>query len=488
MTKYLICFCLTVITFDLAAQPTTINKLNQVGVIIDSFRFEKIREIREDSAREQYFSRRAYDRFFDKYFTQIKYERESFTEGNSAALKVADNKTSLNLTLSHKSQNSIFSAGTSLNITDNSGVIFSGDKPTAGTEIFGSFSFLFPSLRKLWFDGKDMANNYRKRFNLVDSLWRVNSKRNPAYAQLLLAKLHTYDSLFHRYDDSTSHPSPSTNIQLYNDSLVSIIDKQVKARQELESFDNGRTSAAGIAESVIKYAEDASVAKELATDGVTSFYMGWLTTGLSYRRDDYATYDSLLLFSKRIADQNFDKWSINTAFNFFWQRTDSWIAFRKSRFVNSFYANINYSLVRTNTFQDLDELSLSAIRTRTQNDTSYQFANTKKVRDISGNTFSQGWLNKIGFAATAMMGKKQFFGLNISGSTDIRRNHFPVLNSHVGALFRFKDSEDEKSIVNFELFFAFNDMTDTKQKGKSVWQQKQIGISATVPFKKVFFR
>jgi hypothetical protein len=87
-----------------------------------------------------------------------------------------------------------------------------------------------------------------------------------------------------------------------------------------------------------------------------------------------------------------------------------------------------------------------------------------------------------------MFGTKQFVGLNVVSGGEFQSGNKPVFNLRSGLVFRFMNSEKEKSAVNFELFVSFRDMTDTQESGKSVWQNKLIGISANVPFEKVFFR
>jgi hypothetical protein len=87
-----------------------------------------------------------------------------------------------------------------------------------------------------------------------------------------------------------------------------------------------------------------------------------------------------------------------------------------------------------------------------------------------------------------MLGQNQFFGINATAAGEFAHTRQPVFNTHIGLLFHFLDASDEKSYVNFELFLAFSDMTDTAEKGKSVWQRKTVGITAAVPFQKVFFR
>jgi len=478
----LVCFC-----FKSVYSQVDTTKIRQIGRYVQTYHATALAELADDTLNERYFSKGAYDRFFDKYFTQIKYERESFTEGNSASLNVTDNKTRLNLTLSQKSDNWIFSLGTSLNISDNSGVLFSGDKPTAGTEFSASFSYLVPRWRFLKFQGPAQDNNYTKRRELLDSLNEVYYKRNPNYAYLLLEKIQNLNSLCNRYENIVNTEKDLRIKAAYRDSLVSAIDKRTKALQEAKSLDDGITSAEDFNAALTQKAEEMAIVKQLETDGVTLFRFRWLTGGVLYRRDSYSTYDSLLYFSKRIDSKNFDKWTLNATYNFFWQRTDSWIAFTESKFINSVYANINYSLIRTNTFEDLKDQTLAVTRIKVQNDTTYEFATQKKIRDISKKDFSTSWMHRIGAVGTAMIGKRQFFGINVSAQANIK-DETTVWNGRFGLLFRFKDSETEKSKVNFELFLALNDFSDEGKSNKSAWNRKEIGISANVPFQKVFFR
>jgi hypothetical protein len=264
------------------------------------------------------------------------------------------------------------------------------------------------------------------------------------------------------------------------------MDKKKKALQDAKAIDDG-TMADDFIPGLAKKAEELSIEKQLETEGVTYFRFRWLTGGASYRKDSYTTYDSLLSFAKRIDSRDFDKWTLKLAYNFFWQRTDAWIDYIGSKFINSVYFNLNYSLVRINSFEDLKDQTLSITRVRVQNDTTYEFASQKKVKDISKKTYSNDWMQQVGGTLTAMMGKKQFFGLNLSSQTEITSDK-TVWNERLGLLFRFLNSEKDKSKVNFELFLALNDVSDEAKTNKSAWKRKEIGVSLNVPFEKVFFR
>ncbi|MBS0030696.1 hypothetical protein ACTJJ0_24545 [Chitinophaga sp. 22321] len=448
----------------------------------------KYAQIARDS--QHIFSPQAFDHFFDRYFTLLANGQESFIQGNSASIKISDNQTKLNLTLSKKTSNSIFSIGTALNISDNTGTLFSGKKPTAGTQFFFTHSYLFATQKHLRYDTEARDLNLQKRREFWDSIGSLYTERNPALLSVTLIKLEQAKATVARLN-AEMRATPDTQRTLaQQQQLLDMLDERDKLIEQLKEIDTTtkRSLINKRAKKVISNADDMIVNRELLTDGVTSFTLSWLTTSGAYQHFDYSTYDSTLVFSKRVENRPFDGFSISVGYNWFWQRLPSWTKAIGLNGLNSFYWNISYTAANTNNFDDLRESTLTTLHNNTQNDTIYQFSTDKKLRDISGTTFSRLWVHKFGLQMTGMLGRSQFWGVNITAHSEFAKTRLPVYNTHVGLLFRFLDSSDDKSNVNFELFLAFDDMTDTQQLGKSVWQQKQIGISATVPFQKVFFR
>ncbi|MFT3682281.1 MAG: hypothetical protein QM791_18555 [Ferruginibacter sp.] len=481
---------LLILTYNSSSQDTTglSRRLKQISDSVQRFRIVALTMLGNDTINENYFSKPGFDFFFDKYFTLMKYDRESFAEGNSASLTTDDKANRIDLSLSYKKSNNIFTLGTALNISDKSGLIFSDSKPTSGTEFSFGYSSLTSFFKVLNFRGPEMRSNWRKRLALIDSISTVHIDRNPLYGEVIKRKLETVDADISRQQASLRATKDNARISVLQDSLVQSFDKRTKLNQEFETLNQNGKSAEVITENIIETGKKRQIQLEMETDGVNSFYMQWVSFGLKYRKDQYATYDSMLAFSQSIGKQDFEKWTITGSFNFLWQRTDSWIKFLKSRLINSAYFNVNYTLMKTNNYEDLSEENLSISQIRVQNDTTYEFSTSKKLRNISGKKFESTWMHQLGIVGTMIFGKKQFWGLNLSATGQFKKTSSTVLNSRIGLLFRFKDSDTEKSTVNFEFFFSFNDMTDTKEIGKSIWQRKQIGVSTNIPFKKVFFR
>lgn len=444
-------------------------------------------ELSQDTMNRRYFSRSAYNRFFDRYFTQMQYSRDNFTDGNAAALKIDDKASSLNLTLSQKTNNLILNLGTVVNVSDNSGIIFSGDKPTAGTELFTSFSYLLSKQRMLNYRGDRQRANWRKRQWLLDSLTLTYTYKIPNLARKLQRDSINLESRLQNLDQRIRFSSPD-EIPALKDSVIDASDKLYKTKEELKKLDNGTDDVEDIIESIIQTADKLSIQKQLETPGVTTFRMVWLSAGVRYRRDVYSTYDSTLTFSSRIDDFPFDRWTFQGSFNFLWQKTDEWLKFMERSIFSSFYFNISYGIVRENSYAQLKESTLSLNRSRSSNDSTYEFSKSYKVRDISNRTFSEQWIHRPSLTLTPMFGTKHFIGLNLIMSGQFQKSTKSIFNLRSGLLFQFKNVESEKSVVNFELFLSFLDLTDTQNTNKSVWKNKQVGVAANVPFEKVFFR
>jgi len=445
-------------------------------------------EIKSDSSKKWILSSKAFDRYFDNYFTLINYDRESFTEGNSATLKITENSTRLSLSLSHKGRNYIFTAGTVLNVKDNSGLLFSQDKPTTGTQFFINNSFILKQGggTSLKYDFDKRNENYLNRRKILDSLETEYVYKNFSQLKVLTAKLDALNKSVEENKRMIKAISDEKSVMKYREALLEDLEKQDKIRKSIEAISFTEDPQEKY-KALKKVFDEQIVKRQLETGGINSFRLGWITTGVSYKRDNYATYDSTLEIKARISEKPFDSWAFNGVYNVYWQRNPEDIKFKNKKGFNSLYGGISYAVGRTNNFAEMSESSLSIAKTYQQNDTIYQLKSDKKLRDISKKAFNSYWVHRIGIQGTGMIGMKQFFGINLSSNVEISEEK-PKYNSRLGLLFRFQDSENQKSIVNFEIFLALNDITDIKNKGGSVWERKEIGISAAVPFQKVFFR
>lgn len=463
----------------------------RLAIIADSIEAFALREytaIAQDSTDTLFFSPKAYDLYFDKYFTLINYERETFTDGNSAALKMSDNSTRLDLTFSTKVRNSIFSASTGLNVADNTGTLFSGSRPTAGTQFALNNSILISSQRSLGFDDGLRFQNYEARRAIIDSVYRLHVLANPHALPVLQGKLKTIQEKIAGYRAQISRTQGIQAEQVkYQDSLVSALASQEKLSKELAALVTYGYPVE-LAEAIMAKTQKVSRRRELLNPGTTLFQMVWLSMGVRYRRDNYKTYDEDLALRNRVGQQAFDGWGFTIGPNFYLQKNPDYHVFLPKKFLHSLYANVNYSFAATNNFLALKENTLTTLKSVSSNDTTYQFASDEKLRNITGLSFEKYYVHKIGFQVSGMFGKRPFWGLNFTSDVAISGETKPAYNTRLGALFKFIDSADQKARVNFELFLRLADLTDIGESGDSAWQRREIGITTSVPLQKVFFR
>jgi hypothetical protein len=483
------------------------GKLNFIKIKVEKYRDSMRTEISNQNFDRNYFySQAAYAYYINKTFTLLNFEGLNFNNGNAASLKFEDGDTRLNLNVSAKSSTRIFTVGTALNVTDKSGVIFSGTKPTSGTEFSINFSQLIPNNKLGFYESVKKTIPYL-RTNTLDSIVNLHAIQNPAQYDTAIAKLkevetklvvnrQKYDSLIVRIDSFKNQTPGLATIQQAKDRLQRVSEeyitlnaekqKAVAALKLLQSVNSKVVEANRIIDS----AKAADMYTMLNAGGIESTSLQWLSMGLSYKRLSYKTYNSNEVFDKRIGTNDFNNWRFNLGYNYYWGRSKQDLDRDKttgSSIITSNYLNIAYSLATTNTYDELDEENINVIRQSSSNDTIYQLISSSKNRNITGVDYEKRIKHSVGIQWATSFGKAQFLGTNIIYTNDFSHGLKPVFNAHAGLLFHFKSVEDEKTKVNFEIFLSLKDMSDIRDKGGSVWKRKEIGVAATVPFSKVFF-
>jgi hypothetical protein len=73
-------------------------------------------------------------------------------------------------------------------------------------------------------------------------------------------------------------------------------------------------------------------------------------------------------------------------------------------------------------------------------------------------------------------------GFHILPSVDFQSDGLTVMNFTAGYIISFKNTAKDQPVINSELYFRFNDITDTGEKGNNFLKRNEIGISFTVPF------
>ena len=431
-----------------------------------------------------------FDKFMNKYFSYLSFDKEEIPPGNSISLKPTSSDTRLLANLTYKrGLFQLYSFGSELDYSDNVGNIISGKDFTSNTSFFFNFAKLNSGARKIWYDPNRAIIMNNKKIAFVEKYQdEVFANYNIKFKRLFLEFKKT-DSLV----DSLAkirNPHDSTRAALGEARKLKYELKDSIAELKIPDY-NAVVIPADITEEVIKYLRDTLKTKieniEINTDAWTRFQLSWFSGGIKYTREAYKTYDSLKAFSNRIEDFAFDKWSLNVSYNFIRERSKWYNDFWKKG-LRSFYLNAGYKLSRDNNYTSIDEQDILTSKNTGSNDTTNQLQNKAKVRNISGATYKTNWAHQLGINATLIFAKSNVMGLNLGINTVLSKFQKPLYNSKIGLLLRFKDSADSKSKINFEIFLQLEDLADNKDTGKSPWQRKVIGINTAIPFSTIFFK
>lgn len=489
-----------------------------------------------------------FNKFVENKFTYLSFERSELPTTNSASLDISDNATKLKLAFAKKfSDNNekikaIVSAGVQAKLGEGVSEIFKGNVPSSGTSIFlngaflhklktntviasGSGGTLSPpksllGLRKRLTDyyNANFADKYNPVFldkkyrTLIEALKNIEQEIENGSATMPCCNL-----LFEEKKRLEQRKWELERDQKTgNNELIELIVIRIK---QLETEICNCTNENHAAAKTKFYKEKEEIEKQLLEVGIsegtaddaakaiwdkyqTGYYdvvtkspiweyykLSWTNFGVTYSRSSYTTYDGTLGLNKRFGSKDFDAIGFKISHSWFRQNIQD------KRFVRSRYLGISYEPSLTNNYEDLTPKDIQKnIVLANVPDTNYVNQTAKKARDITGKPYTTSWQHGLSAAYTAMFFKKANLGINLLFQSRFSEISKPVFNSKIGAIVSMANSdydpEDKKTKakVNFELFIQFPDMSDVGQSGKSVWQNRVIGISTNIPFNKIFLK
>lgn len=439
-----------------------------------------------------------YNKYIDTKFTYLSYQRSSFGTGNSASLDLADNATNIALNIAKAIKNingktvAIATAGVKSKISDGIANIFNGNTATSGTTLFLNGAFLIN----------------QKSFKTVTDAMITGSdgitRRVPTPFGSLVNKLVTYKKEF-------EHNTVDKYSRNYN-SLICRLET-IEARLNDSAFKDtcalwtnlwqekekilGQLKDAGLIDK-----QPTAIANEIGNKYLDGYYktiadepswewfkLSWFNFGISYSRNSYTTYNSALTLNKRFGTKDFDALGVKFTYNWFGEKE------QQGGFVRAWYANISYEPTLTNNYSLIkDQIIIKNVLATSLNDTSFTFQTNKTAKDITTIPYKTSWQHNFNSVYTAMFTNKKNVGINLLMQAQISSLSKPVYNARIGLLASLRnnnfDPTDSKSKakVNFEIFIQFPDILDVGGSGKSVWQNRVIGLSTTIPFNKIFLQ
>lgn len=439
----------------------------------------------------------SYQRYIDQYFTYLAFERGSLPTGNSASLNIEEDATQLKFSLARKRESSkpkgpilIATAGVQVKLDEGIGNIFSSSSVTTGTKFFGNFAFLPGGKGYKVKYVSDIITPIDSNTVKVDTPWsEFNRKRqdfhnfycrqttleDPDKYTYMLGCLSKLIQRINTTYDTCQRTALFKEKEELEEKIkkVGFIDKSVGelAKGSADSYNNG----------LYKIEEEAEPWIHV------KFF--WFSGGITYGREAFNTYNNKLAISDRFGSKDFDSYGLKLTAHWFKNK------FRDINWAGSTYFNLSYEPRRTNSFSDLDvQDQLRIISQGVSGDTTIQVNLSKKAKNITDVSYEVGWQHNFSSNYTAMLGSKKNTGINLNAKLAVSQFSKPIYTTRAGVLLRLLNNEhdpedkESKAKVNIEIFISFSDMSDVGDTGKSVWQNKVIGLSTTLPFSKIFFK
>lgn len=426
-----------------------------------------------------------FNRFFSKYLSYVNFSKDGYPDGNSVLLEPTSNSTRLRTTLAYKGNYIVYNMGAEVNAYNNIGAIVSNKSIAGNTTFFTSFSIISKKSRGVKYSANQSIENYHDKLYLIE---KFKSDLNKKYLYDYACDSMTYYKLVDSLDRNKSNPSFLANYYNALQKLYSYgfnLDQNFFEEQQPNKIGKINDSLKNIIDSV-----------ELNNSAWAFFHFSWFSGSASYTKDDYTTYNAAAAFSKRISDVNFDSLAFNIGFNHLFERSQPFEKFQgisclDKKWLRSFFYTFNYSLSRDINYAHLKQVSLLTNQTATGTagsaDSAYVLQSQTKGINITNIPKITGLLHTFSIQGTLILSQSAIMGFNLALNASFGKLTIPVYSGRFGLLFRFKDSQTAKSKVNFELFLKLADWVDSQYSGLSTWQRKTIGISASLPFNKLFF-
>jgi hypothetical protein len=451
----------------------------------------RMRKVYDDSTLktgERLFSPDYYNQFFSKWLSYVNFAKDGYPDGNSVLLAPSSSSTRLRTTLARKMSNVVFNAGAEANFNNNIANVFTKKDVTSATSFFSSFSILPNMSRKIRYDVDRGSQNDIDKLVLLDKILASAQKRYQVdYPVDSVAYTQLWDSVT-AIKQAGKTPSPKLLVDYY------------AARDKLSAYgfnENEGFYDAGFFRARIKAVKDSiqqvfdSIA--LNNDAIVNFKFSWFSGSFTYTRNDYTTYNGNAPFTKRIGDVPFDSLAFNAGFNFLFERTEKYqdhhgTNFWDKKWLRSVYFTANYNVARDVNYAHLNSVNVLGTQTVPGGtDTAYLLQSQNKAINITNIPKVTGWLHTFSVKTIVVLTKSELMGFDVGFNAGYGKLVQPIYSGQLGVLFRFTDSQNQKSKVNFELFLQLPDMADSQHSGQSTWDRKVVGINASIPFNKLFF-
>jgi hypothetical protein len=419
--------------------------------------------VHRDSAK--LISRQAFNRKMNEYLSLAITGRQKTTIGTVASLSVSNNETKLAIGYTAQLKKILVTAGTTINIKDNTGVLFADNTMQPGVN--GNFKISVPSVKKI-------------KYGADESVTAFTSKKEKQAASLINAyRLSLYEL-------------KKTNDRLAALSLIPDAEHQrtnaawhdyLREKEELEKTAD-RLNKAGYPAALAAALLDSMYNFEMKEAPVTSTSFTLFSFAASYGREQHQLFDGTKAASLFTEDHDRFKLGLE-ALAFFDRKTPSWLGRTKI-----FSAGID--IIHDNNIASFKAAKVPVVLLTANNDTirTKEVVEKPVVFDVTNALFRQYFTLSVNLRYAAYYTEKRTFGWSIFGNASGNKyQQGPLLNLGVGLIGNVPGAEDNKTVISFELYYKLVDVTQRMPGAKGRFHERnEIGFTTAVPLSKLVLR
>lgn len=211
--------------------------------------------------------------------------------------------------------------------------------------------------------------------------------------------------------------------------------------------------------------------KKVINQAISGISLYWVSIGYGIRNDGFKLFDLSLDLANQIQKKEALTHQLNIALSHYdWENSSN----------KDIYWSAGASLKIGNNFSSLDKLKIR--------DFQESASDTNRELFLEQNVFVGDFkdnLNEIRmffdyykFYKTSSMNN---IALHLNPSLLVRENTKPITSLWTGIVIPFKKTEETSSILNFEIFYSFNDLFNTSESNDGLIGRNTIGFSAIFP-------
>lgn len=210
--------------------------------------------------------------------------------------------------------------------------------------------------------------------------------------------------------------------------------------------------------------------KELKPKVTRASSFSWLSFGAGITNNSYNLLDKSQLFTEQIKKEDNVNWELKGQYSGYgW--TDKLTTYYFWNFGTIFSVGDNITSLNKVNIEEISQTGTEASLIR---------QTTSEIIAYTGD-FESSILRNSFYGNYYRFFSNRKFGFHLNTNTNILEGAKPIWNSEVGLIVSFFDKEKKESTINIELFYAFNDIGNSLDIDKGLFERNNIGLRLAVP-------